>query len=179
MELEKTAEGMGFNIMGGKEQKCPIYISRIIPGGYADRHGGLRRGDQLVSVNGQVSEHTGWLNAVLCYICVLLQSLEDMDHEDAVKVLKDAQGIVSVNHTAILTCVNFIAGTLKMVVKYSPRGAYMCAWGGSVCILYVYVTRFNKTDRIVTFCILKNTKLKYSSHCGSFLLGSSYIKFTA
>ena len=54
MELEKTAEGMGFNIMGGKEQKCPIYISRIIPGGYADRHGGLRRGDQLVSVNGQV-----------------------------------------------------------------------------------------------------------------------------
>ena len=23
--------------MGGKEQKCPIYISRIIPGGYADR----------------------------------------------------------------------------------------------------------------------------------------------
>ena len=54
MELEKTAEGMGFNIMGGKEQKCPIYISRIIPGGYADRHGGLRRGDQLVTVNGQV-----------------------------------------------------------------------------------------------------------------------------
>ena len=29
VELEKTAEGMGFNIMGGKEQKCPIYISRI------------------------------------------------------------------------------------------------------------------------------------------------------
>ncbi|XP_065913068.1 protein lin-7 homolog C-like [Dysidea avara] len=83
IELEKTSEGMGFNIMGGKEQKCPIYISRIIPGGYADRHGGLRRGDQLVSVNGQ--------------------SLEDMDHEDAVKVLKDAEG------------------SLKMVVKYSPR----------------------------------------------------------
>ena len=28
-------------------------------------------------------------------LCTLLQSLEDMDHEDAVKVLKDAQGIVS------------------------------------------------------------------------------------
>ena len=40
--------------MGGKEQKCPIYISHIIPGGYADQHGGLYRGDQLVSVNGQV-----------------------------------------------------------------------------------------------------------------------------
>ena len=41
--------------MGGKEQHSPIYISRIIPGGTADRHGGLRRGDQLLSVNGVVS----------------------------------------------------------------------------------------------------------------------------
>lgn len=41
--------------MGGKEQNSPIYISRIIPGGVADRHGGLKRGDQLLSVNGVVS----------------------------------------------------------------------------------------------------------------------------
>jgi hypothetical protein len=40
--------------MGGKEQHSPIYISRIIPGGVADQHGGLRRGDQLLSVNGVV-----------------------------------------------------------------------------------------------------------------------------
>ena len=40
--------------MGGKEQNSPIYISRIIPGGMADRHGGLKRGDQLLSVNGVV-----------------------------------------------------------------------------------------------------------------------------
>lgn len=40
--------------MGGKEQNSPIYISRIIPGGVADRHGGLKRGDQLLSVNGVV-----------------------------------------------------------------------------------------------------------------------------
>ena len=33
----QTSEGFGFNVMGGKEQKCPIYISRIIPGGYADK----------------------------------------------------------------------------------------------------------------------------------------------
>lgn len=38
VELEKTAEGFGFNVMGGREQKCPIYISRIIPGGYSDRY---------------------------------------------------------------------------------------------------------------------------------------------
>ena len=116
VELEKTAEGMDLTSWVARSRNVqstsPVY-------GYADRHGGLRRGDQLVSVNGQVSEHTGWLNAVLCYICVLLRSLEDMDHEDAVKVLKNAQGIVSVvNHTTVVTCVFFIAGTLKMVVKY-------------------------------------------------------------
>lgn len=57
VELPKTEEGLGFNIMGGKEQNSPIYISRIIPGGIADRHGGLKRGDQLLSVNGVVSRH--------------------------------------------------------------------------------------------------------------------------
>jgi len=55
VELPKTVEGLGFNVMGGKEQHSPIYISRIIPGGVADQHGGLRRGDQLLSVNGVVS----------------------------------------------------------------------------------------------------------------------------
>lgn len=54
VELPKTEEGLGFNVMGGKEQNSPIYISRIIPGGVADRHGGLKRGDQLLSVDGQV-----------------------------------------------------------------------------------------------------------------------------
>ncbi|KAI5934567.1 Protein lin-7C [Manis javanica] len=50
VELPKTEEGLGFNIMGGKEHNSPIYISRIIPGGIADRHGGLKRGYQLLSV---------------------------------------------------------------------------------------------------------------------------------
>lgn len=56
VELPKTEEGLGFNVMGGKEQNSPIYISRIIPGGVADRQGGLKRGDQLLSVNGVVSD---------------------------------------------------------------------------------------------------------------------------
>lgn len=54
VELPKTDEGLGFNIMGGKEQNSPIYISRVIPEGVADRQGGLKRGDQLLSVNGVV-----------------------------------------------------------------------------------------------------------------------------
>uniref|UniRef100_A0A8K9UG37 Protein lin-7 homolog B n=1 Tax=Oncorhynchus mykiss TaxID=8022 RepID=A0A8K9UG37_ONCMY len=74
VELPKTEEGLGFNIMGGKEQNSPIYISRIIPGGIADRHGGLKRGDQLLSVNGV--------------------SVEGEHHEKAVELLKAAQGTV-------------------------------------------------------------------------------------
>ncbi|XP_075228648.1 uncharacterized protein LOC142328649 [Lycorma delicatula] len=74
VELPKTEEGLGFNVMGGKEQNSPIYISRIIPGGVADKHGGLKRGDQLLSVNGV--------------------SVEGENHEKAVELLKQAQGSV-------------------------------------------------------------------------------------
>ncbi|KAL5290140.1 LIN7C family protein [Megaselia abdita] len=74
VELPKTDEGLGFNVMGGKEQNSPIYISRIIPGGVADRHGGLKRGDQLLSVNGI--------------------SVEEENHERAVDLLKQAIGSV-------------------------------------------------------------------------------------
>merc|ERR1712033_53076 len=74
VELPKTEEGLGFNVMGGKEQNAPIYISRIIPGGVADRHGGLKRGDQLLSVNGV--------------------SVEGEPHEKAVELLKAARNSV-------------------------------------------------------------------------------------
>nr|CAG4648287.1 EOG090X0ESN [Moina brachiata]SVE93294.1 EOG090X0ESN [Moina brachiata] len=74
VELPKTEEGLGFNVMGGREQNSPIYISRIIPGGVADRQGGLKRGDQLLSVNGV--------------------SVEGENHEKAVELLKAAQGSV-------------------------------------------------------------------------------------
>lgn len=74
VELPKTEEGLGFNVMGGREQNSPIYISRIIPGGTADRNGGLKRGDQLLSVNGV--------------------SVEGENHEKAVDLLKAAEGSV-------------------------------------------------------------------------------------
>lgn len=66
VELPKTDEGLGFNIMGGKEQNSPIYISRVIPGGVADRQGGLKRGDQLLSVNGVVRK----ADQCRCRVCV-------------------------------------------------------------------------------------------------------------
>ncbi|KAL8560087.1 Protein lin-7 C [Nucella lapillus] len=74
VDLPKTEEGLGFNVMGGKEQSSPIYISRIIPGGVADRLNCLKRGDQLLSVNGV--------------------SVEGEYHEKAVELLKLAQGSV-------------------------------------------------------------------------------------
>ncbi|CAI2335541.1 unnamed protein product [Caenorhabditis sp. 36 PRJEB53466] len=74
IELPKTDQGLGFNVMGGKEQNSPIYISRIIPGGVADRHGGLKRGDQLIAVNGV--------------------NVESECHEKAVDLLKSAVGSV-------------------------------------------------------------------------------------
>jgi len=105
VELPKTDEGLGFNVMGGKEQNSPIYISRIIPGkisifpsnqishltnffthfagGVADRVGGLKRGDQLLSVNGV--------------------SVEGEHHEKAVELLKAA------------------IGSVKLVVRYTPK----------------------------------------------------------
>lgn len=70
VHLPKTEEGLGFNIMGGKEQSCPIYVSKVIAGGVADRGGQLQRGDQLISVNGV--------------------SVEGESHEKAVQLLKAA-----------------------------------------------------------------------------------------
>ncbi|KAK6026883.1 L27 domain protein [Ostertagia ostertagi] len=69
VELPKTDQGLGFNVMGGKEQNSPIYISRIIPGGVADRHGGLRRGDQLIAVNGVVYFESDRTEKVLRSAC--------------------------------------------------------------------------------------------------------------
>ncbi|XP_065835368.1 protein lin-7 homolog A-like [Oscarella lobularis] len=74
VELPKTDEGLGFNVMGGLEQKSPVYVSRIIAGGVAARDGKLRRGDILLSVNGI--------------------SVEGEPHEKAVDLLKAAKDSV-------------------------------------------------------------------------------------
>jgi len=74
VELPKTAAGLGFNVMGGKEQNSPIFITRIIPGGVAEKHGGLKRGDQMLSINGV--------------------NVEGELHEKVVELLKAAQGSV-------------------------------------------------------------------------------------
>uniref|UniRef100_A0A1I8BCZ2 PDZ domain-containing protein n=1 Tax=Meloidogyne hapla TaxID=6305 RepID=A0A1I8BCZ2_MELHA len=85
IELPKTDQGLGFNVMGGKEQNSPIYISHVIPGnlllrkeikniflgGVADLHGSLRRGDQLISING-----VGSVKLVIRFTPKLLEEIE-------------------------------------------------------------------------------------------------------
>lgn len=49
--LNKGTSGLGFNIVGG-EDGLGIFVSFILAGGPADLSGDLRRGDQILSVNG-------------------------------------------------------------------------------------------------------------------------------
>lgn len=73
VELPKTNEGLGFNVMSF--DGSAVFISRIAPGGVADQHGGLRRGDQLITINGI--------------------NVENEDHIRAVELLKAAKGRVT------------------------------------------------------------------------------------
>lgn len=49
--LNKGSSGLGFNIVGGEDGEG-IFISFILAGGPADLSGELRRGDQILNVNG-------------------------------------------------------------------------------------------------------------------------------
>ncbi|XP_022091495.1 PDZ domain-containing protein 11-like [Acanthaster planci] len=63
---------LGFNIRGGKEHRCGIYVSRVIPESSAFRVG-MKRGDLVLSVNG-----TDFTN---------------ITHDEAVKILKSVKEI--------------------------------------------------------------------------------------
>lgn len=65
--IHKGASGLGFNIVGGEDGQG-IYVSFILAGGPADVGGELKRGDQLLSVNGV--------------------NLRSATHEDAAQALK-------------------------------------------------------------------------------------------
>ncbi|XP_012939309.1 multiple PDZ domain protein [Aplysia californica] len=76
--LNKGPEGLGFSIVGGHGSPhgdLPIYVKTVFNKGAAADEGSLSRGDQILSVNGQ--------------------SLEGYTHEEAVNILKNAQGIVT------------------------------------------------------------------------------------
>lgn len=65
--IQKGPQGLGFNIVGGEDGQG-IYVSFILTGGPADTGGELKRGDQLLSVNGV--------------------NIKDATHEEAAQALK-------------------------------------------------------------------------------------------
>jgi len=54
MEVElvkKSGKGLGLSIVGRKNGPG-VFISDVVPGGIAELHGGLMKGDMIISVNG-------------------------------------------------------------------------------------------------------------------------------
>nr|XP_029710447.1 disks large 1 tumor suppressor protein-like isoform X6 [Aedes albopictus] len=72
--IQKGPSGLGFNIVGGEDGQG-IFVSYVLAGGAADLGGELKRGDQLLSVNGV--------------------SLAGASHEQAAEALKNAGGTVT------------------------------------------------------------------------------------
>ncbi|XP_052777206.1 multiple PDZ domain protein-like isoform X3 [Mya arenaria] len=78
--LERGVDGLGFSIVGGHGSPhgdLPIYVKNVFSKGAASENGQLKRGDQILSVNGA--------------------SLEGLTHEEAVNILKNAKGSVIMN----------------------------------------------------------------------------------
>ncbi|XP_043917171.1 multiple PDZ domain protein isoform X3 [Protopterus annectens] len=76
--LERGPDGLGFSIVGGygsPHGDLPIYVKTVFAKGAAADDGHLKRGDQIIAVNGQ--------------------SLEGVTHEEAVAILKRTKGIVT------------------------------------------------------------------------------------
>ncbi|KAI0989919.1 hypothetical protein GJ496_005052, partial [Pomphorhynchus laevis] len=52
VNLQKTNEGYGFSIRGGKEYNMPLYIVNLAPNGPAENSGQLTSGDEILEING-------------------------------------------------------------------------------------------------------------------------------
>ncbi|NXU37940.1 MPDZ protein, partial [Drymodes brunneopygia] len=76
--LDRGPDGLGFSIVGGygsPHGDLPIYVKTVFAKGAAAEDGRLKRGDQIIAVNGQ--------------------SLEGVTHEEAVSILKRTKGAVT------------------------------------------------------------------------------------
>ncbi|XP_062905225.1 multiple PDZ domain protein isoform X6 [Mobula hypostoma] len=76
--LDRGTDGLGFSIVGGygsPHGDLPIYVKTVFTKGAAAEDGRLKRGDQIIAVNGQ--------------------NLEGVTHEEAVSILKRTKGTVT------------------------------------------------------------------------------------
>ncbi|XP_067949018.1 PDZ domain-containing protein 11-like [Watersipora subatra] len=63
LQRNKPADQLGFNVRGGAEHKCGIFISKVTP--RTDAHkAGLQEGDQILFVNGESFLHIDQHEAV-------------------------------------------------------------------------------------------------------------------
>ena len=78
IRLERGPDGLGFSIVGGHGSPhgdLPIYVKTVFAKGAAADDGRLKRGDQIMAVNGE--------------------SLEGVTHEQAVAILKRVKGTIT------------------------------------------------------------------------------------
>lgn len=105
--IQKGPQGLGFNIVGGEDGQG-IYVSFILAGGPADVGGELKRGDQLLSVNGT--------------------SLKSATHEEAAQALKVSGqsssqsncGQFNTNYCMLLL-LQSAGGVVNLVAQYRPE----------------------------------------------------------
>lgn len=92
MTIQKGPTGLGFNIVGGEDGQG-IFVSFILAGGPADLGGELKRGDQLLSVNGV--------------------NLTTATHEEAAQALKVQSKSLLFHLTMYMSIIHYI--TLKKI----------------------------------------------------------------
>lgn len=76
--MNRGEQGLGFSIVGGigcSQGDLPIFVKTIYPNGAASADGRLRSGDEILAVNNQ--------------------SLIGLTHAEAVHVLKESYGLVT------------------------------------------------------------------------------------
>ncbi|XP_049821398.1 discs large homolog 1-like protein isoform X7 [Aethina tumida] len=99
--LQKGTSGLGFNIVGGEDGEG-IFVSFILAGGPADLCGELKRGDQILSVNGV--------------------NLRNATHEEAAQALKVCGiGEVVCTNEGKDSGVVGTSNTVNIVVQYRPE----------------------------------------------------------
>lgn len=53
IELRKGAQGLGMQLIGGIDVNKPVTVKEVFPGGAAHQSGKIRRGDQVLEINGK------------------------------------------------------------------------------------------------------------------------------
>jgi atrophin-1 interacting protein 3 (BAI1-associated protein 1) len=65
VDLPRGARGFGFSIRGGREfGNMPLFVLNIAEGGPADVDGRLKVGDQIIEINGLITENVTHAQAI-------------------------------------------------------------------------------------------------------------------